>query len=40
MTKEIVYGLGGLCENCDDTHDHPLHNIIAIEEHEDEERND
>lgn len=24
----ITYGLGGYCQNCDETHDHPLHNII------------
>jgi hypothetical protein len=24
----ITYGLGGWCENCDETHNHPLHNII------------
>jgi hypothetical protein len=23
-----VYGLGGFCENCDESHDHPLNNII------------
>jgi hypothetical protein len=25
---QTVYGAGGFCENCDTTHDHPLHNII------------
>lgn len=24
----VVYGIGGHCENCDETHDHPLHNIL------------
>jgi hypothetical protein len=28
----ITYGIGGWCENCDETHDHPLNNIIAYEE--------
>jgi hypothetical protein len=29
MDKWTVYGIGGYCENCDETHDHPLHNIIS-----------
>lgn len=28
MALNITYGLGGYCENCDSSHDHPLHNII------------
>lgn len=28
MTHIVVYGLGGWCENCDDSHDHPLNNIV------------
>jgi len=28
MALNITYGEGGFCENCDDTHDHPLHNIV------------
>lgn len=24
----VTYGLGGFCADCDETHDHPLHNII------------
>jgi hypothetical protein len=32
----VVYGIGGWCENCDETHDHPLNNIILYEEIEDE----
>jgi hypothetical protein len=32
MPVNIIYGLDGYCENCDDTHDHPLHNIISQEE--------
>lgn len=23
-----LFGFGGYCENCDESHDHPLHNII------------
>ena len=30
-----VYGIGGYCENCDTSHDHPLNNLVAIEEIED-----
>lgn len=26
----VVFGLGGACENCDPTHDHPLNNIVEI----------
>jgi len=33
---QTVYGAGGFCENCDTTHDHPLHNIIEIIETQDE----
>ena len=32
----VTYGFGGHCEPCDETHDHPLHNIISIEEIADE----
>ena len=28
MSTQITFGLGGWCENCDETHDHPLHNIV------------
>ena len=31
MAENVVYGIGGWCENCDETHDHPLNNIISIE---------
>jgi hypothetical protein len=27
---EIVYGLGGHCEKCDASHDHPLNNVIEV----------
>jgi hypothetical protein len=30
MMQKIVFGLGGYCENCDSSHDHPLHNIVEI----------
>jgi len=32
MAENITFGLGGYCENCDETHDHPLHNIVEIVE--------
>lgn len=32
----VTYGLGGFCENCDTTHDHPLNNIVEITETPDE----
>jgi hypothetical protein len=32
MSKEIVYGLGGFCVNCNKSHDHPLNNIIEENE--------
>jgi hypothetical protein len=28
----VVYGVGGYCENCDPSHDHPLNNVISEEE--------
>lgn len=30
MGQIVTYGLGGYCENCDETHDHPLHNITSV----------
>jgi hypothetical protein len=33
MEIETVYGIGGYCENCDNSHDHPLNNIIKTIEH-------
>jgi hypothetical protein len=35
MALHITYGVGGYCENCDDTHEHPLHNIIEQTEVDD-----
>ena len=32
MSTIITFGFGGYCENCDDTHDHPPHNIISVVE--------
>ena len=29
-----VYGIGGWCENCDTSHDHPLNNILEEYEYE------
>jgi hypothetical protein len=28
--KTVVFGLGGYCENCDPSHDHPLNNIVEV----------
>lgn len=36
MTIQTIYGFGGYCENCASEHDHPLHNIISIEDLPDE----
>ena len=36
MEINVIYGLGGWCENCDESHDHPLNNIIEYQEIEDE----
>jgi hypothetical protein len=32
MATNTIYGLGGFCEKCDSTHDHPLNNVLKIEE--------
>jgi hypothetical protein len=32
-----TYGIGGWCQNCDPSHDHPLNNIIEQIEIPDEE---
>lgn len=29
MPRLVTYGLGGYCENCDPSHDHPLHNLVS-----------
>ena len=31
MPMWTVYGIGGFCENCDASHDHPLNNIVHEE---------
>lgn len=28
MIINQLFGIGGYCEDCSPTHDHPLHNII------------
>jgi len=35
MALNITYGEGGFCETCDNTHTHPLHNIIEQTEVDD-----
>jgi hypothetical protein len=37
MSREVTFGLGGFCEDCNETHDHPLHNIVEVIETPDEE---
>lgn len=37
MRTIITYGIGGHCQECDTTHDHPLNNIIEVIEIPDEE---
>lgn len=32
MSQVITYGVGGHCEDCNESHDHPLHNIVSVEE--------
>jgi hypothetical protein len=32
MANLIVYGLGGYCAECNDSHNHPLNNIVQIVE--------
>jgi hypothetical protein len=36
MALNITYGIGGWCENCDPSHDHPLNNILEQVEVPDE----
>ena len=36
MATNVIYGEGGWCQECDSTHDHPLNNILEIEEIPDE----
>lgn len=28
MSRIVTFGLGGWCEHCDPSHDHPPHNIV------------
>jgi hypothetical protein len=37
MGMYVTYGLGGYCAECDPSHDHPLHNIVAQGDYESEE---
>ena len=32
MSVSVLYGLGGLCDPCDETHDHPLNNLIEVKD--------
>ena len=38
--KITTFGVGGYCEECDPSHDHPLHNIVEEVEIPDEENPD
>ena len=33
----VTFGIGGYCADCDETHDHPLNNIVEITETTNEE---
>lgn len=37
MSTVIVYGIGGFCDDCKPSHNHPLHNIVEQYEVEDPE---
>lgn len=28
MTRVVTFGFGGYCADCDESHDHPIHNVI------------
>lgn len=30
MTRVVTFGFGGYCADCNESHDHPLHNIVEI----------
>lgn len=32
MAQIITFGTSGYCENCSPEHDHPLNNLIGVEE--------
>jgi len=36
MGFTVTYGKGGYCEDCDPSHDHPLHNLLSRTEIPDE----
>lgn len=41
MSRIVTFGIGGYCAECDESHDHPLHNIVeVIEEQPTKEEND
>lgn len=37
MIRIVTFGLGGYCENCDETHSHPMNNIVEIIEQEEDD---
>ena len=36
MSRSVTFGIGGYCEDCDESHDHPLHNIVEVIEQPEE----
>jgi len=30
MNQTITYGIGGWCQDCDESHDHPPENIVSV----------
>jgi len=36
MNSIVTFGLGGYCADCNESHDHPLHNIVEVVELPDE----
>jgi hypothetical protein len=40
MSQTIVFGLGGYCQDCDPSHDHPLNNIVEVVEMPDKDESE
>ena len=36
MSRTVTFGIGGYCADCDESHDHPLHNIVEVIEQPEE----
>jgi hypothetical protein len=37
MNRIVTFGIGGYCADCDESHDHPLYNIVDYQEFPDED---